>query len=156
MNHPVYMIKNVRSSLHNHSLPQSNAINHKFLTWIGSLLCLQTSYHIYRVVHLTGTPLIFLSTGSHVNWPGTSLSVSGYKENLYSEILWRFQLKKNPVYTVLLFVELLCIEQNFQFHSVSKSRGSGQGSAAATGQHFSFLILDEPRLRSVKHKHQDT
>ena len=30
----------------------------------------------YRVVLLTGPPLNFVSTGSHANWPGISLSVS--------------------------------------------------------------------------------
>ena len=36
----------IHSSLHNHSHPQSTAINYKFKTWIGLLFCLQTSYHM--------------------------------------------------------------------------------------------------------------
>ena len=39
-------IKTILSFLHNHSHPQSNAINYKFKTLIGLLFCLQTSYHI--------------------------------------------------------------------------------------------------------------
>ena len=42
----------IHSSLHNHSHLQSNAINYKFYTWIGLLFCLQSSYHIRRVLHL--------------------------------------------------------------------------------------------------------
>ena len=42
-------IETILSFLHNHSHPQSNAINYKFKTWIGSLFCLKTSYHIYII-----------------------------------------------------------------------------------------------------------
>ena len=51
-------IETVRSSLHNHSLPQSNAKNYKFETWIGLLFCLQTSYHIYIVTPMI-TPIYY-------------------------------------------------------------------------------------------------
>ena len=44
----------------------------------------------YRVVHLTGTPQIFLSIGSHVNWTGMSLSVNSNKGSLYLENLGGF------------------------------------------------------------------
>ena len=39
-------IETINSSMQNHSHPRSNAINHKFMKWIGLLFCLQTSYHI--------------------------------------------------------------------------------------------------------------
>ena len=54
----------------------------------------------YRVVLLTGSPLNFLSTGSHGNWPEISLSVSSYKGILYLEkniFFWGGgQLKEPP------------------------------------------------------------
>ena len=39
-------IETILSLLHNHSHPPSNAINYKFKPWIGSLFCLQTSFHM--------------------------------------------------------------------------------------------------------------
>ena len=50
----------------------------------------------YRVVLLTGPPLNFLSTGSHVNWPRIFLSVSSYKGILYLKNLGGVQLKEPP------------------------------------------------------------
>ena len=53
---------------------------------------------------LTGPPLNLLSTGSHANWPGISLSVSGHKGILYLKILGG-PVKKTTLYerlTVLL------------------------------------------------------
>jgi hypothetical protein len=44
---------------------------------------------------LPGPPLNFLSTGSHANWPGISLSVSSHKGILYLENLGGVQFKKN-------------------------------------------------------------
>ena len=49
----------------------------------------------YRVVFLTGPPLNFLSTGSHANWPGISLSVSSHEGILYLENLGGGPVKKN-------------------------------------------------------------
>ena len=54
----------------------------------------------YRVVFLTGPPLNFLSTGSHANWPGISLSVSSHKGIFYLENLGGVQLKKTTLYVM--------------------------------------------------------
>ena len=52
--------------LHNHSHPQSNAINYKFMTWIGSLFCLQTSYHMWTPPYFETNHAILTSLSNTV------------------------------------------------------------------------------------------
>ena len=60
----------------------------------------------YRVVLLTGPPLNCLSTGSHANWPGISLSVSSCKGILYLENLGGGPVKRTTLY-IDIYSEIL-------------------------------------------------
>ena len=47
LHHHYLDIETTQSFLDNSSGPQSNAITHKFMTWIWSLFCLQMSSHVH-------------------------------------------------------------------------------------------------------------
>ena len=105
---------------------------------IVNLFSLNRMYIEDFVTPYSGPPLNFLSTGSHANCPGISLSVSSYKGILYLKNLGGDHLKKPPCIYIYVKVSLTQSQlwgQSLLCHLIFKERQLFVNAFYITRQH---------------------